>query len=514
LGISGVTLSNGRGSGVNGGGAIDANQTELHLTGVEVTNNVGTTDAAGGVSLFFGDGVIQNSTFANNAGTVGGALYFEGRNNRLRVEQCTFSGNTAENGAAIHVLANADNGPPALAGLELLSSTLADNPASSFGGAVFAVGRNGNPDAIAPVTMKNTLLGNNGGTPIAAILAPNFTSQGYNISNIALPQLTGTGDASPVNTALDPLANNGGTVRTRAPQGGNAALDGGFSTNAFFDARGSARQLDLPTIANFEFGDASDIGAIEAQTAPIAPPAAPTALYNPSAGGSVTFSPFDVSTDRGFVEISSTGGVAPGSVRVSACNATAGFTIVNGPIDLLGTAGGAQIGGGLIDLRCTPGASVQSGNLSCTETSTPGSAVTRSWSLSCPAAPNVPPALTFNPTAGSTINYATTGTASPIAVTPSGGFGSGQPATTTLSECAITNGGAAFPTTTIAQLNFVGATTAVQNLNLPNCVRQSTVVNATLNCVERQAALTQVNRSWTLNCPAAAADQIFRNGFE
>jgi len=126
----------------------------------------------------------------------------------------------------------------------------------------------------------------------------------------------------------------------------------------------------------------------------------------------------------------------------------------------------------------------------------------------------VPPALAFNPTTGSIINYATTGTAPPIAVTPSSGFGSGQPATTTLSECSITNGGAAFPTTTVAQLSFIGASTTAQNLNLPNCVRQSAAVNATLNCVERQGVLTQVNRSWTLNCPAAPGDPIYGNGFE
>jgi CSLREA domain-containing protein len=163
LGISGVTLSNGRDSGANGGGAIDANQAELHLSEVEVINSVGTTESAGGVSLFFADGIIQNSTFANNAGTVGGALHFEGRNNRLRVEQSTFSGNTAEFGAAIHGVANADNGPNAEARLELLSNTLADNNASgNLGGAIFAVRRNGSSAASAPVLMKNTLLSGNG----------------------------------------------------------------------------------------------------------------------------------------------------------------------------------------------------------------------------------------------------------------------------------------------------------------------------------------------------------------
>ncbi len=513
LGMSGLTLDNGRGSGEGDAGGVDANFAELHLSEVEVINNVGTSTSAGGISIVQADGVIQNSTFANNTGTSdGGALFFEGRNHRLRVEQSTFSANTADFGAGIRVSANADNGPDAQARLELFSSTLADNTAA-FGGAVGATARNGAANATASVTLKNTLLSNNGATANAALFAANLTSQGFNASNIALPQLNSTGDVSPANTALDFLANNGGPVRTRLPRGGSSALDGGFSTNAFFDARGFARQLDLASITNAEFGDASDIGAVEAQTAPIAPSTAPTVAYSPITSGNVAFGSFDIGINRGFVSVNSSGGVAPGTVRVSACTTSAGFTIANGPIDLLGSAGGTQISGSLIDMRCTLGASVQTGSLSCTETSTPGSAVTRTWNLSCPAAADFPPALAFNPSEASTINYAATGIASPIAVTPSGGFGSGAAATTTLSDCVITNGGAAFPTTTTASLSFIGTSTAAQNLNLPNCVRESTAVNATLNCLERRGALTQQNRSWSLNCPAAG-DIILRDGFE
>lgn len=513
LGISGVTLDNGRGSGEGNAGGVDTNFTELHLSEVEVINNVGSASSAAGVSIVQADGVIQNSTFAGNAGTDGGAVFFEGRNHQLRVEQSTFSANTADFGAGIRVSANADNGPDAQARLELFSSTLADNTAA-FGGAVGATARNGASNAFASVTIKNTLLSGNGATANAALFAANLTSQGFNASNIALPQLNSTGDVSPANTALDPLANNGGPVRTRAPRGGSSALDGGFSTNAFFDARGFARQLDLASITNFEFGDASDIGAVEAQTAPIAQPTAPTISYNPNASGSVAFTFFAIGINRGFVSVNSSGGVAPGTVRVSACTTSAGFTIANGPIDLLGTAGGTQISGSLIDMRCTLGASVQNGTLSCTETSTPGGALQRTWNLSCPAAGDIPPALAFNPSDASTINYATTGAASPIVVTPSGGFGSGASATTTLSECAITNGGAAFPTTSVAPLSFIGASTSSQNLILPNCVRQSAAVNGTLNCVERRGSATQQNRSWTLNCPAVGTEQIFKNGFE
>jgi CSLREA domain-containing protein len=513
IGVSGITFTNGRATGASGGGAIDANFAELHLSEVEITGGVGVSDAAGGVSVFFADGVIQNSTFANNSGTNGGALFFEGRNNRLRVEQSTFSDNSATNfGGAINVSANADSGPAAQARLEVLSSTFGNNVAP-LGGAILATGRNGNPDAVASVTVRNTMLSNNGATANAALFAPNFTSQGFNLSSIALPQLGQSSDLSPANAGLASLANNGGPVRTRALASANAGFDTGLSTGFVVDTRGLTRPLDLATISNGS-GDASDIGAFEAQTAPVGP-LAPNVAYSPNAGGNVAFTPFDVSTNRGFVAINSTGGIAPGSVRVNNCVASTGFTISNGPIDLLGTAGGAQITGSDVDLRCTRTASVQSGTLVCTETPDPGSAVQRTWNLSCPAADNLPPALTFNPGAGSTINYTSGGSASPIVVTPSGGIGSGAASTTTLSECAITNGGAAFPTTSVADLGFIGASTTAQNLNLPNCVRQGTAVSATLNCVERQATSTQVNRTWTLNCPAVViSEQIFGDGFE
>lgn len=385
LGISGLTLSNGRDSGANGGGAIDANQAELHLTEVEVINGVGTAESAGGVSLFFADGVVQNSTFANNAGTSGGALHFEGRNNRLRVEQGTFSGNTAESGAAVHVVANADNGPAAQAQLELLSSTLAGNTATSLGGAIFAVGRNGNPEAIAAVTLRNSLLTSNGTTANAALFAPNFTSQGFNLSNIALPQLNQASDLSPASAALGALANNGGPVRTLAPLGGNAALDAGITINALFDARGLPRQVDLASIANSDFGDTSDIGAVEAQTAPVVPPAAPTVNYNPSFNSTIAFPGGAAGPATSSIAVSSSGGVTPGTANVASCSAPAGFTITNAPINLTGIAGGAQISAN-INLSCTRGASLQTGTLSCSETSTPGGAVTRNWTLSCPVA--------------------------------------------------------------------------------------------------------------------------------
>jgi CSLREA domain-containing protein len=383
IGISGIAFNNGRATGASGGGAIDANFAELHLSEVEITDSVGVADAAGGVSLFFADGVIQNSTFANNTGTTGGAVHFEGRNNRLRVEQTTFSSNTASGtGAAINASANADNGPAAQARLEVFSCTFANNTAP-LGGAILATPRNGNPDALASVTLRNTMLSTNGATPNAALLAPNLTSQGFNLSDIALPALNQSSDLNPANATLAALGNNGGPVRTRALANTNGGFDTGFSTSFAFDARGLTRPLDLAAVSN-GFGDASDIGAFEAQTAPINP-IAPTVTYTPAANATINFPTGSAGQADSQILMSSSGGVAPGTVRVNNCLVPPGFTITNGPIDFLGTAGGSQIAGG-IDLSCTRGGAAQSGALTCSETQNPGTIVTRSWTLICPAA--------------------------------------------------------------------------------------------------------------------------------
>lgn len=121
-----------------------------------------------------------------------------------------------------------------------------------------------------------------------------------------------------------------------------------------------------------------------------------------------------------------------------------------------------------------------------------------------PAGGSTPPTISYNPITGTTINYTGAGTATAIVATPSGGSGTGAGATTTVGACTISGGGAAFPTTNIAQLSFVGSTTTPQNIALPNCVPQAAAVNATLTCPEAAGGGAAVNRVWTLNCPAAA----------
>lgn len=123
--------------------------------------------------------------------------------------------------------------------------------------------------------------------------------------------------------------------------------------------------------------------------------------------------------------------------------------------------------------------------------------------------PTTPPTIAYAPTTGTTINYAANGTAAPIVATPSGGSGAGAAATTTVGACTISGGGAAFPTTNIAQLSFIGATVTAQNINLPACVPQAgAATNATLTCPETQGVGAAVNRVWPLVCPQAAVAAV------
>lgn len=145
-----------------------------------------------------------------------------------------------------------------------------------------------------------------------------------------------------------------------------------------------------------------------------------------------------------------------------------------------------------------------SGTGSCVITPTQDTAVTATFNRI-----DLAPALTLAPASGATIRYAGTGNASPIRVTPAGGSGQGAAATTTLGACTISGGGAAFPVTTVAALNFQGSGTAPQNLLLPDCVPQAAAVQAVLTCPESAAGGPASNRTWNLSCPAAGSQVCF-----
>lgn len=183
---------------------------------------------------------------------------------------------------------------------------------------------------------------------------------------------------------------------------------------------------------------------------------APTVTYTPAAGSTINFPAGAAGTATSSITVTSAGGTAPGTVTVNNCSASAGFTITNGPINLTGTAGGAQINSS-IALQCTRGGAVQNGTLSCTETPTPavgGSPFTRTWNLTCPQATvaNTPPTITYTPAAGSNINIPSNSSSTiqvgcPTDGAACNGSGSGLDATARLENITVAYNGPPFSPT-------------------------------------------------------------------
>jgi hypothetical protein len=102
---------------------------------------------------------------------------------------------------------------------------------------------------------------------------------------LALTGGTVTGTPISGDPALQPLADNGGPTQTMLPGEGSPALDAGSAFGLTTDQRGLCRPFDLPTVVNF--GDATDIGAVEVGAQPCpGPPAPPAPSGGPASFGS------------------------------------------------------------------------------------------------------------------------------------------------------------------------------------------------------------------------------------
>lgn len=234
------------------GPALEAYQTEVHLTELEVSGNAASRD---GGAMLIGDAdvVIQSSTFAGNAGTGNyGALAYLGSNTSAQIRNSTFSGNAGPGGSAV---ANVARGAAASV-LELHSATLAGNTGSA------ALSNTALSSGAAHSSAQNTLFSgavssiSNSGAPAS------FTSQGFNLSSTPEPLLTQGSDRVNVNPDLGPLQFNGAATRTRALLLGSAAIDAGIG-HSIVDQRGEARPTDEPAVTGA--ADSSDIGAFETQ---------------------------------------------------------------------------------------------------------------------------------------------------------------------------------------------------------------------------------------------------------
>jgi hypothetical protein len=299
LTINGVTITNGR-SGVMFGGGI-YNLGILMLTNSTVSGNTapdnGFVSYGGGI---FSDGTttLTNSTVSGNTAGSGGGIFNNGGTTTLT--NSTVSGNKAgsgsginNNGSGIITLTNStvsgNTGGSSIfsnagATLNLTSVTVTNNSSISLNcdpcpGGILGSG--------GTINLNNTIVAGN--TTASASASPDFgygpvsSTSSYNIignvqsifgiSNGTNGNQVGT-SASPINPRLAPLANNGGATQTHALLFGSPALDKGNSFTLTTDQRGFTRPVDFLSIPNAIGGDGSDIGAFEAQTAPLGTTAA------------------------------------------------------------------------------------------------------------------------------------------------------------------------------------------------------------------------------------------------
>lgn len=260
-----LTDNHAGGAGASGFGLLnlsadgDGRSFSIRLNRVQATGN---TVGGGGASGFGGvidvastdddqtiDVTVDSSTLAGNlaggggGAGFGGAIDFSTSSDRsggtVSIVNSTLSGNVASGpngfGGAIDF---APSGTANTQKLVIVHSTIANNSASS-GGGVFG-----------PVTLRNSVLSGNGVGSCSTFAL----SQGGNVEGANTCGLTVSGGDRPNSDAqLGDLADNGGSVFTRALGEQSSAIDAGVSPCAILDARGATRNA----------GASCDAGAYE-----------------------------------------------------------------------------------------------------------------------------------------------------------------------------------------------------------------------------------------------------------
>lgn len=226
----------------DGGGFVNEGVLSLLLS--EVTKN--RAKSGGGIDNIKGSVKITDSTLAENAATSdGGGVFNSGT---VSAVNATISGNAA--GAAGGGIANRAEGS-----VTLNNATVAGNAAKGEGGGIANA-------ATATVSLSNSILAGNAGAT-GADCGGVVTSGGYNlIQSDGGCTLKGdpAGNVIGKDAKLAVLASNDGPTRTRAPQSGSPAIDGGNpgkatgtgGTCAPADQRGVGREKGRCDIGAFE----------------------------------------------------------------------------------------------------------------------------------------------------------------------------------------------------------------------------------------------------------------------
>lgn len=245
--ISGVTLRHGQsGSGAAGAGLSVSSGGTVILDECIIADNYSPSPlGGGGIFLAAGSLTVNNSTVSGNVNTTkGGGLFSDndpgGGGGSVIVNNSTFSANSSGQGGAI-----ATDGP-----LTISSSTFYGNTATSGGG----IYNNG-----STVTLQNSIIAASTGGAC-------FGFAGTSTNNLVSDATCGTA-ANAVTNFDTALASNGGPTPTHALLAGSNAINAGVASCPDNTATPLAR--DQRNYAR-PAGAACDIGAFEANSAPLA----------------------------------------------------------------------------------------------------------------------------------------------------------------------------------------------------------------------------------------------------
>ena len=276
---------------INGNGAVTvfAVASTVVLNSLTITNGYTSSDIGqgGGIDNFGNLTLNQCTLSGNNAANVGGGgIYNYGT---LTLNQCTLSGNNATNG---------NGGGAYNAGTATLNQcTLSGNYAVGAGGGIY------NPGIL---TMINTIVAGDSGSPGADIFSDGFSILTYGGPNLVqsvntyFSTVTGPAPLT-ADPQLAPLGNYGGPTQTMPPLPGSPAIDAAAASSFSTDQRGFPRVL----------GVAPDLGAVEG----VFNPAGPGLLSGVKRLGNGTFQfGFTNYTDTSFTVLASTNVALPAAI--------------------------------------------------------------------------------------------------------------------------------------------------------------------------------------------------------
>jgi predicted outer membrane repeat protein len=244
--------------GANSDGGAIYNQGTLTITSSTLAGNGG-VNAYGGAVRCDGTLTVDGSAFSANIADSGGAIYNVGT---LTVANSTFAGNSATNrsGHGGGAIDNAGTGARAT----VINCTVSGNTTQNQGG--------GLASGMGSLILGNTIVAGNTASA-GPDIAGTVTSRGHNLIgngsgstglvNGVRGDQVGT-SASPLDSLLGALQDNGGPTATFALLPGSPAINAGDRSVAV-DARGNPLATDQRGFSRLSNGTV-DIGAFEMQT--------------------------------------------------------------------------------------------------------------------------------------------------------------------------------------------------------------------------------------------------------